>query len=197
MPSVDLDTVSSPDEADTSSLYGASTASSGPVVNPPGATPDVLTIHISGDSWSGPPQFIVTVDGKRVGDIFEVTALHGEDQWQDVIVRGNFGIGPHHVEITYINDANANPYYDAGANTFVNDRNLFVSQIALNGTTYGTNAVVSNTAAMGFGWLDPDAAVMAGNGKVLFETGVAPTQPTPTPPAAPGQDVLVLHISWR
>ena len=114
------------------------------------------------------------VDGRRIGGPYEVTALHGEGQSQDITIRGNFGAGAHEIAITYLNDGNAGAYYDAAQGGFVNDRNIFVSGLSLNGAEYGIDAVVSNTAAIGFGWLDPQAAVMAGNGTVVLE----PLQPS-------------------
>ena len=211
---IDLQTISSPDGADTSNLHGAGTASyTPPDPQPPTTGLDTLTIHISGDSWNGPPQFILNVDGRRVGEIFKVDALHALGQSQDVTVTGDFGAGPHNVAITYINDANAGAYYDAAAGGFVNDRNLFVSGITLDGVTYDTKAVIANTAAAGYDWLDPHAAVMAADGTLTFATaaGTSPpvtsppvttppvtTPPTPSPqPPVPtsGADTLTIHIS--
>jgi beta-glucanase (GH16 family) len=206
---VALQTVSSPDGADTGSLYGASASNVTPP--PPTAKPDTLTIRVSGDSWNGAPKFVVSVDGTPLGEVFSVDADHAAGQWQDVTVQGNFGAGPHQVAVTYINDGNENPYYDAAANKVFNDRNLFVTGIALNATSYGLGSVVSNSASVGWDLLDPNAAVMAANGTLIFGTAggtvtpidppttpALPTTPaTPTTPTAPaaGQDTLTIRIS--
>ena len=52
-------------------------------------TDDVLILRISGDSWSGAPEFSLNVGGRDLGT-FEVTALHGQEQWQDIMISGNF-----------------------------------------------------------------------------------------------------------
>ena len=52
---------------------------------------------------------------------------------------------------------------------FVNDRNLFISQLTLNGVAHGLESVLYNTAAVGYDWPDPQAVVMAANGAVLFD----------------------------
>ena len=203
---IDLQTISSPDGADTSGLYGASTASYTPPDPPPPATGlDTLTIHISGDQWNGAPQFTLSVDGKRVGEIFNVEALHALGQSQDITLTGDFGDGPHEVAISYINDANSGAYYDPAAGGFVNDRNLFVSGITLDGVRYDRDDVTGNSAAVSYEWLDPAAAVMAANGTVTFATSAVTSPPTtpepvptpvPQPPVStPGADTLTIHIS--
>ena len=172
VPTVALGPISSPDGADTSSMYGAASLAS-----PTGQ--GALTLRVSGDHYAGDPQFQVFVDGSQVGGTQSVTAVHANSQWQDISVSGNFDPNAaHHVEVRFINDA-----WDGGSGEG-HDRNLYVGSITV-GTQViaGTNAT-SNTASYGNDGLDPHAAVMAGNGTVAFDTS-ATVMTTPHTPASP------------
>ena len=179
-PTVALGSISSPDGADTSSMYGAASLGSAPTGQ------GALTLRVSGDHYAGDPQFQVFVDGSQVGGTQSVTAVHANSQWQDITVFGNFDPNAaHHVEVRFINDA-----WD-GRGGEGHDRNVYVGSMTL-GTQViaGTNAT-SNTASYGNDGLDPHAAVMAGNGTVVFAT----TPPSVSPPSSTAPGTLSLHVS--
>jgi len=87
--------------------------------NPPPPASDTLTLHLSEDAWKGDAQFSVNLDGQQLATGQAVTALHAAGQVQDFTYAGNFGIGPHDLAVTFLNDA-----YGGSPST---DRNLYVS----------------------------------------------------------------------
>lgn len=99
--------------------------------------PDSLTLRVSEDFYLDHAQFVVTVDGQRVGGVQTVTASHGANQHQDITIAGDFGADPHSIFVKFTNDA-------FGGDRD-HDRNLYVDSLTLNGRVYeGENA--SNTA---------------------------------------------------
>jgi beta-glucanase (GH16 family)/glutaredoxin-related protein len=182
---VALSPVSSPDGADTSSMYGA--ASLGP--SPPGQ--GALTLHVSGDHYAGDPQFQVFVDGRQVGGTQSVTAVHANGQWQDISVSGDFNpAAAHHVEVRFINDA-----WD-GRGGEGHDRNLYIGSITMGTQVIAGTDASSNTASYGNNGLDPHAAVMAGNGTVAFDTSTGTSSGgTPPPSPVPQSGTLSLRVS--
>jgi len=87
--------------------------------------PDKLSVVLSADLYNGSPNFIAKVDGQTVtASPMSVTAEHGSDS-QAFEFSGDWGAGPHDVEIDFLNDA-----YDGTADT---DRNLYVEQVSYNG----------------------------------------------------------------
>jgi len=94
-----------------------------------------LTLQLSGDHWRCDPRFIVEIDGERVGGGI-VTADHGcRDDAQTFTFRELLTGGEHEVAISFINDSNS----DSGWR----DRNLWVEDVAYNGTSYGPPGDVS------------------------------------------------------
>ena len=179
-PTVALGSISSPDGADTSSMYGAASLGSAPTGQ------GALTLRVSGDHYAGDPQFQVFVDGSQVGGTQSVTAVHANSQWQDITVFGNFDPNAaHHVEVRFINaDGDGRGGEGHDSNVYVGSMTLGTQVIA------GTNAT-SNTASYGNDGLDPHAAVMAGNGTVVFDT----TPPSVSPPSSTAPGTLSLHVS--
>jgi len=88
-------------------------------------SPDQLVLALSEDAYQGDAQFIVKVDGTQLGDPQSVTASHAAGQTQNFTFSGNWGAGPHNVEVDFINDAYAGPGQD---------RNLYVNQVTYDGT---------------------------------------------------------------
>jgi beta-glucanase (GH16 family)/glutaredoxin len=169
---VALDHVSSPDGANTSTLYGATTANSSGAPNspPPPAPsgPGSLTLHVSGDHYAGDPQFVTFVDGQQVGGVQSVQAIHANGQWQDITVTGNFDPSTaHHVDIRFINDA-----WD-GQLGEGHDRNLYVGSVTLGDHTVAGQNTTSNTGSNGYGSWDPHAAVMVANGTADYDMSSA------------------------
>ncbi|WP_267361210.1 MULTISPECIES: GDSL-type esterase/lipase family protein [unclassified Methylobacterium] len=71
-----------------------------------GSGSHALVVHVSGDHYQGDPQFQVYVDGKAVGGTQTVSAVHGQNQWQDIALKGDFSpSSPHAVEVRFLNDA--------------------------------------------------------------------------------------------
>ena len=96
---------------------------------------DTLAFRVSEDQWTYHPdaQFVVTVDGKQVGDVHTVTALHNAGQTQDVTLTGDFS-GAHKVAVQFLNDQYG------GTNQ---DVNLYIDSISLNGRVIaGSEAVL-------------------------------------------------------
>jgi beta-glucanase (GH16 family) len=180
---VALDTISSPDGANTANLYGA-VAAGGIPPNPgtggstdSGTGANSLTVRVAEDGWNGHAQFTVLVDGQQVGGIQTATASHAAGQWQDITLSGNFATtGAHNVAINFINDG-----WGGTAST---DRNLYVQSVTINGETIsGTTA--ANDAANGSH--DASSAVMMVNGTATFSgTGAVTT---------PAADTLVLRVA--
>ena len=94
-------------------------------------SPDQLVLALSEDAYQGDAQFIIKVDGTQLGDPQSVTASHAAGQTQNFTFSGNWGAGPHNVEVDFLNDADAGPGQD---------RNLYVNQVTYDGT-----AAVSQT----------------------------------------------------
>ncbi len=86
---------------------------------------DKLELHMSEDAWQGDAQFTVSVDGQVAAGPLSVIAAHSLGRSQLVVLRGNWGSGPHLVTVNYLNDAN-----DGTVDT---DRNLYVTNASYNG----------------------------------------------------------------
>jgi Ca-dependent carbohydrate-binding module xylan-binding len=98
---------------------------------------------VSEDAWKGDAKFVVTLDGKQVGGVETVSALHSTSDTNLFLLTGSWGPGPHNVQIQFTNDA-----YGGTATT---DRNLYVGSIAYDGTTYGnTTATMDSTGTDSF-----------------------------------------------
>lgn len=107
-------------------------------------------LQLSEDAWKGNAQFVASLDGQQLGPAQTVTASHAAGQVQDFTYTGSFGVGPHDLAITFLNDA-----YGGSPKA---DRNLYV-----NGVVYDGAQVPNATAA-----LYTDSTVH-------FQVGAAPT----------------------
>lgn len=94
------------------------------------APPDTLSLQLSEDAFLGDAQCYVTIDGKPIGSVETITALHGKAT-QTVSFSGDFGSGQHTVGLTFINDL--------WQGTPATDRNLY-----LEGATF--DGIASNAA---------------------------------------------------
>jgi hypothetical protein len=148
---------------------------------PPGS--DTLVLHLSEDAWNGDAQFNVLLDGKQIGGPTSVTTLHSTGTFQDFTYAGDFGAGPHTVEIDFLNDA--------WGGTTATDRNMYVGGITFDGVSYA-GQTAQDTAMGGAPETDPNAAEMFTNGAVTF-TNVGGSSPPPPPPS--GESTIVLHVS--
>ncbi len=127
---------------------------------------DTLTIRLSGDQYSGNPDFIVYVDGVAVSGQLSsisgagisnqdgVSALHSQNQWQTYTVKGSFDPEvAHKIQIVFNNDLYGGQW---------GDRNLYIGDVKLNGQPVA-------------GSYDSNPVAMLGNGTSTFTTTV--TQP--------------------
>ncbi|MFC6791482.1 carbohydrate-binding domain-containing protein [Methylobacterium komagatae] len=150
------------------SLYSNSsqsfTTSVAGTIKPVAAGDDTLTIRLSGDQYSGNPNFIVYVDGVAVNGQLStingtgisnqegVSALHSQNQWQTYIVKGNFDPTlAHKVDVVFNNDLYGGQW---------GDRNLYIGDIKLNGQPVA-------------GSYDSSPVTMLGNGTSTFVTAIA------------------------
>ena len=180
------------DIAGIQALYGAPAASPVPAPTPvPMPTPiavapapvapstpapaTALVLHVSEDAWQGDAQFTISIDGKQVGGVQTVTALHGAGQSQAIMLDGNLGTGTHQVAVSFINDA--------WGGTAATDRNLYVDGIDYHGTAVaGAKAGLFSNGAATFAVSDAAAAP-------------APVAPVTPVASAPASSALVLHLS--
>jgi beta-glucanase (GH16 family) len=93
-----------------------------------GTGPDTLVLKLSQDAYQGDAQYIVSVDGERVGGTFSAKALRGAGEADTLTLKGDWGTGAHKVAVEFLNDA--------WGGTEATDRNLFVE-----GATYNGQAV--------------------------------------------------------
>ena len=126
---------------------------------------DTLVVSAAEDAWQGDAQFSVAVDGVAVDGVYTVTASSAADASQDIVVRGDWGAGPHTVSVTFLNDA----YGGYGA-----DRNLYVRDISYDGVSLRTETPLTSTGDT-FSLVVPATA--------------------PTPPAPGGLSLLGVNLS--
>ncbi|SEG65408.1 carbohydrate-binding domain-containing protein [Bosea lathyri] len=119
-----------------------------------------LSVKVSGDHYTGAPQFQVFVDGAQIGQTQTVEAVHVLGQWDTFDFDGAFAAGtPHQVEVRFVNDA-----WDGYGGGEGHDRNLYVESVSLNAHTALWTAATGNVAPWSIG-----SAALATNGGVLFD----------------------------
>ena len=92
-----------------------------------GSGSNTLALSVSEDAYLGDAQFTVSVDGRQIGGTLTAGASHGAGQMQTFAIMGDFGVGSHAADITFLNDA-----YGGTAST---DRNLYVNGATIDGST--------------------------------------------------------------
>ena len=90
-----------------------------------GGPSDMLVLRISQDSYLGDAQYLVKLDGVQQGGVQTASAWHSQGQDDVVTLAGNFAVGPHRLEVVFLNDR-----YDGSAAA---DRNLYVDGVGHNG----------------------------------------------------------------
>ena len=108
----------------------------GPTV---GAGSDTLVLRLQQDAYQDDAQYTVKVDGIQIGGVLTASATRASGLLDTLTVRGEFAIGPHRAEVTFLNDR-----YDGTAAT---DRNLFVAS----GTYNGAGVAAAQLALFGTG----------------------------------------------
>ena len=98
-------------------------------------------LNLSASLYLGPPQFILTVDGKQDGAAQAVTTTHSSGMAQAFTFPG-LASGPHDLGISFINDA-----YGGTPQT---DRNLYVNSIDYAGVHYDDVATLARTSTVHF-----------------------------------------------
>ncbi len=95
---------------------------------------DTLTLGLSEDAWQGDAQFVASLDGQQLGPAQSVTASHAAGQVQNVTFQGDFGVGPHDLAVTFLNDA-----YGGSPSM---DRNLYVNSVNYDGTNVANGSAL-------------------------------------------------------
>lgn len=141
-----------------------------------GTGPDTLTFTLSEDAYLGNAQAGLTIDGTTLdGTAISVTTLHNQNNTETFTYKGYFGAGSHLIGVDFLNDAYGG--------TTVKDRNLYISNITLNGVQ-----------ASG---LSGGAVEEYSNGTKSFTVsgGTNPPATSPTEPVTTGADTLLLNVS--
>ena len=127
-----------------------------------GAGPDTLVLDLTQDAYRGPARHTVSVDG--IGGTFTALALHGSGQQDTLTFKGDWGVGPHRVSVSFLNDK-----WDGTAET---DRNLYVDAASYNGAAVSGSALrFFHGGSQGFSFVD--------------SAKVDSAAPVPSPAAAP------------
>ncbi len=108
---------------------GPNTGGAAPAPVTPSGGASTLVVRLSEDAWQGDAQAWISVDGERIGTMQTITALRSSGQTQNVVLKGDWGPGPHSVGVQFLNDA-----YGGTPST---DRNLHVEAVSMNGVTSG------------------------------------------------------------
>ncbi len=132
VPTVALQTISSPDAANTTPSYTAPL----PIIPATlGTGPDTLILQIAEDYWQGDAQFTISIGGVQQGGVQIATAANAAGQSEAFVILGNFGTNQQFVTINYLNPASG------GLPSLT--RNLYVLGATLNGTTLPIGASTS------------------------------------------------------
>ncbi|MBV8590910.1 MAG: hypothetical protein JO212_12800 [Acetobacteraceae bacterium] len=105
-----------------------------------------LVLNLSQDSWGGNAEFIAKLDGHRLSGPELVSALRQAGNAEAFSFTGNWGPGPHKLEIDLVGDSSGKAGYQ--------DKNLYVNCVTYNGGVYSQ-----------------DQATLHGNGSVIFNIG--------------------------
>lgn len=105
-----------------------------------GSGPDGLALHVSQDAFLGDSAYVVRVDGAQVGGTLTASASNAAGERDVVIVRGDWGPGPHAVEVQHLNDLT-----DAGG-----DRNLYVQSASYNGAAVAAPGGIASIGRFSF-----------------------------------------------
>lgn len=149
-----------------------------------GTGPDTLLLKLSQDAYQGSARYTLEVDGHQIGGTLTAGASHSGGQSDAITVKGDWGSGPHRVEITFLNDL-----WVPG----VGDRNLH-----LDAATYNDQAVADATlhlmsnGTQAFSFTEgPPAAAPGSGGHHQFFSDASPWN-TQVPAGARYQEVAGL-----
>jgi len=160
---------------------------------PVGTGADTLVLNLSEDAYQGDAQFQLTVDGKAVGPVQSVTALHGKGQSEAFTFKGDWS-GAHRFGVAFTNDA-------WGGSAEV-DRNLYVGSGTFDGTAvqgaaalYGNGAVTFSTPSSQPPQAGATSQAGSGGSPTPPATGATPGIGATPAPVGTGADTLVLALS--
>ena len=125
VPGVAQEAISSPDGVDTTPALLPALASVG-------TGSHALTLKFAEDAWQGDAQFTVSVDGVQQGGVMTASASMAFKQTQTLTINGDWSPGGHKVSVNFLNDA-----YGGSASA---DRNLYLTQVALDGAVIQDSA---------------------------------------------------------
>ncbi|CAH2602002.1 Family 16 glycosylhydrolase [Rhodovastum atsumiense] len=116
-----------------------------PVAMTIGSGPHMLVFKISEDAFQGDAQYTIKVDGQQVGGTFAAKALHSYGQSDTIILKGDWGLGSHRVEMAFLEDA------WGGIGTL--DRNLYLDAASYDGVRIPDSTLAfrrTGTQSLGF-----------------------------------------------
>lgn len=91
-----------------------------------GSGPDTLTVALAEDAFQGDALATISINGTLLtATPITVTASHSADDSEVFTFKGDFGLGPNKIAVSFLNDA-----YGGSSSL---DRNLYVDGITLNG----------------------------------------------------------------
>ena len=148
--------------------YAVTQAASSIVTTDAGPPVTSVTVNLSEDAYGGDAQCTVSIDGKQVGGLQTITALHAQGHYDALTFTGAFGVGSQAVAVSFVNDA-----YGGSPGL---DRNLYVDSVAVNGAAVGgTAASLYSNGTAGF-----TAAAPQSSGGVVAPTLANPSGVTET-----------------
>ncbi len=123
---------------------------------------DTLALSMSGDAGTGGVQFIVSVDGVRIGGTQTVTASHASGQTQIFDIAGNFRPGAHAVSVELVGSP-------------APGRAVYISAATIDGATVsGLDTRASTAGVRSFSFQGPTSApVVLGSGPHLLALSVS------------------------
>jgi Ca2+-binding RTX toxin-like protein len=115
-----------------------------------GSGKDTLVLKISQDFWQVSSQYVITVNGKQIGDTQAAGAQKSTGQTDTVTVKGDWGANVT-LSVKFLND---------GYGGLGQDRNLYVHAVSLNGVDQKfSDALYQGGAVAGLTMVNPAPAV--------------------------------------
>lgn len=162
---------------------------------PASSNPDTLILNLSEDAYKGDAQFTATIDGASLGAAQTVTASHAAGAQQPFTFTGNWGAGPHNVQVKFLNDAYGG--------TSATDRNLYLTSASYDGQasanlgkgmySAGETAQVTVQAPGQSGSMTPTPAPAAAS--VTAPAPASAPTPTPAPSSPPHMSLVGVNLA--
>ena len=107
-----------------------------------GSGPDVLRVALSQDAYQGNATFLLFLDGQQLGGQRSIDASHKVGERDFIDIRGDFDAGDHILGVRFTNDL--------WGGSAVNDRNLYVDAMELNGANLNAQAALMSNGDVFF-----------------------------------------------